>query len=390
MANNICPLPWMSIETSPIGTARPCCLARESIKDQTGTDMQISKHGIIEMFDSLYMQQIRQTMLAGGKPETCKLCWDEESVGRKSKRLSSIEKFKFTPDINTKPSLSFIDLKLGNQCNLKCRMCGSWSSSSWAEEEIAIDGDNSRAAVWLAQGQWPNESEKFWDDLEQVMPHILYMEITGGEPLMIKNHYRFLKQAVESGHSKHISIHYNTNGTLLPKQAMRDLWPHFKSVEMAFSIDDLNERFEYQRHPAKWDLVNHNMEQFWEHSKQHRNFTTQICCTVNMFNITNIQNVAYWIQSKPFDYVYLNLLHSDPVWSIKNLPDSVKQLVMSRIDLIKLSGDIRSQLVPILDFMHQPAEIELFTERKERIIKHDDYRKENFIAVFPELSELLC
>ena len=52
MANNICPLPWMSIETSPIGTARPCCLARESIKDQTGTDMQISKHGIIEMFDS--------------------------------------------------------------------------------------------------------------------------------------------------------------------------------------------------------------------------------------------------------------------------------------------------------------------------------------------------
>ena len=132
------------------------------------------------------------------------------------------------------------------------------------------------------------------------------------------------------------------------------------------------------------------MEQFWEHSKQHRNFTTQICCTVNMFNITNIQNIAYWIQSKPFDYVYLNLLHSDPVWSIKNLPDSVKQLVMSRIDLIKLSGDIRSQLVPILDFMHQPAEIALFTERKERIIKHDDFRKENLIAVFPELSELLC
>ena len=44
-------------------------------------------------------------------------------------------------------------------------MCGSWSSSSWAEEEIALDGDNSRAAVWLAQGQWPNVSEKFWDDL---------------------------------------------------------------------------------------------------------------------------------------------------------------------------------------------------------------------------------
>ena len=33
LPNTICMLPWISIEASPMGTARPCCLAREDIAD---------------------------------------------------------------------------------------------------------------------------------------------------------------------------------------------------------------------------------------------------------------------------------------------------------------------------------------------------------------------
>ena len=32
-----------------------------------------------------------------------------------------------------------LDLKLGNICNSKCRICTSFASSQWAKEEIAID-----------------------------------------------------------------------------------------------------------------------------------------------------------------------------------------------------------------------------------------------------------
>ena len=45
----------------------------------------------------------------------------------------------WSPD--SKPNLKFIDFKLGNVCNLKCRICGSWSSSKWAQEEMDY-GDN--------------------------------------------------------------------------------------------------------------------------------------------------------------------------------------------------------------------------------------------------------
>lgn len=34
-----CILPWVSIETSPIGTLRPCCLAEDELKDQFGSQV---------------------------------------------------------------------------------------------------------------------------------------------------------------------------------------------------------------------------------------------------------------------------------------------------------------------------------------------------------------
>ena len=37
LPNKICMLPWISIETSPIGTARPCCLAKDEITKTDGS-----------------------------------------------------------------------------------------------------------------------------------------------------------------------------------------------------------------------------------------------------------------------------------------------------------------------------------------------------------------
>ena len=43
---------------------------------------------------------------------------------------------------STGKELVFIDLKLGNICNLKCRICGSWSLTKWAKEELDYETDN--------------------------------------------------------------------------------------------------------------------------------------------------------------------------------------------------------------------------------------------------------
>jgi hypothetical protein len=40
--NQFCVLPWVSLETSPIGTVRPCCLAEEEIVDDAGNKFDLN------------------------------------------------------------------------------------------------------------------------------------------------------------------------------------------------------------------------------------------------------------------------------------------------------------------------------------------------------------
>jgi hypothetical protein len=99
--------------------------------------------------------------------------------------------------------LMFLDLKLGNICNLKCRICGSWSSSQFANEEIAqlpaAEKKQSHAYQMLKAGSWPRENNKFWNEIEHVLSDIRYIEFTGGEPFMIKEHFDMLQGIVNKG-----------------------------------------------------------------------------------------------------------------------------------------------------------------------------------------------
>lgn len=84
---------------------------------------------------------LRQQFLAQERPATCQRCWNEEDAGRTSKRMHTLNRLQHmiqdeSWDSQAKP-LQFLDLKLGNICNLKCRICGSWSSSTFAAEELA-------------------------------------------------------------------------------------------------------------------------------------------------------------------------------------------------------------------------------------------------------------
>ena len=60
LPEKICMLPWISIETSPIGTARPCCLALDEITRDNGTKYSLNENSLEEIYHSPYMQELRQ------------------------------------------------------------------------------------------------------------------------------------------------------------------------------------------------------------------------------------------------------------------------------------------------------------------------------------------
>ena len=101
----------------------------------------------------------------------------------------------------------FLDLKLGNICNLKCRICGSWSSNKWAQEEVQQNPKHI-AKKWLKDGQWPRKNPQFWENVDKLLPDIKYFEFTGGEPLVRKGIDKIINKSVENN----LMISLTTNG----------------------------------------------------------------------------------------------------------------------------------------------------------------------------------
>jgi MoaA/NifB/PqqE/SkfB family radical SAM enzyme len=394
--NKFCVLPWISLETSPIGTVRPCCLAEEEIVDDTGNKFDLNTASFVAIQNSGYMQNLRQDFLDQKQPQTCRKCWREERSGRTSKRMHTLDRLKhMLPDqawtADAKP-LMFLDLKLGNICNLKCRICGSWSSSTFAAEELdQLRGNEQKKASYhyqmLRQGAWPRENPLFWSEIDQVVDQIRYIEFTGGEPFMIQEHFNMLQGLIDRGIANQIEIHYNTNGTQWPEQG-EAIWQHFKTVEIAFSIDDVGQRFEYQRSNAVWADVEENIARFKQLRARNVNIQLQVCTTVNVFNVLYLEDVANWIDLQEFDFVYWNMMHEAYYFSISTLPESAKTAIASQLNASSVGDRARKEFDNIIDFMNRGASLDGNILRM-KIKDLDRKRQQDFSATEPEMAELI-
>lgn len=387
--NNICILPWISLETSPLGEIRACCMNTRSLT-KNGKHISLSDTTLSKAFNSDDMVELRSAFIRGEKPSSCNRCWNEEAAGRISKRQNSWYRLKhLVTDIDFTRSddgkLLFLDLKLGNICNLKCRICGSFSSSKWAQEELDIYPDNTTARQNLKLGRWPRESAEFWDDLNSYISNIRYMEFTGGEPFLIDEHFDLLQCAVDNGLAKDIEIHYNTNGTTFPQRGL-ELWQHFKLVEIALSIDDIGQRFEYQRYGANWDVVQNNLQKFRELRKNSNNIKLQLCLTVNVFNIWNLKEICKWIPKQKFNFVYFNVLHDAWYFSIRSLPVTAKEKVTNLYK--NYNGAYNKDVFGLLQFMNQGKSSD-GTDLLRVISESDIQRKQHLRNVIPELAGVL-
>jgi len=393
--NKFCVLPWVSLEASPIGTVRPCCLADDEIVDSNSVKFNLKSANFQEIQNSEYMYQLRQAFLAGEQPQTCRKCWSEERAGRTSKRMHTLDRLKhmgiskeWTQD--AKP-LMFLDLKLGNICNLKCRICGSWSSSQFAAEDIAQlprdEQKKSHAYTMLRAGAWPRDNPQFWNQIDSVVNHIRYIEFTGGEPFMIEEHFQMLQGIVDRGIAGQVEIHYNTNGTQYPKAA-ESIWKHFKTVEIAFSLDDVGERFEYQRSNAVWVEVCDNIDRFRDLKEIYPNIQLQVCTTVNVFNVRYLGDIAAWLERnrESFTFVYWNMMHDAWYFSIACLPDSAKTAIAEYLDSVETI--YRDEFDRIRDFMMRGASTDGFMTRM-KIADLDRKRDQDLMAVAPEFAKLI-
>ena len=107
-----------------------------------------------------------------------------------------------------------LELRLGNQCNLKCLTCWSVSSSLVYNERVDIVKkdilrDNELGwlePIWKEEiksvdnyniDEW-YETETFYSNIRKMAPNLRRLYTTGGEPTLIKANYKMLEMLLES------------------------------------------------------------------------------------------------------------------------------------------------------------------------------------------------
>jgi hypothetical protein len=373
MTDKICVLPWVHTEFTTDGTANPCCLYK-------GNPMgNLKQENFLDVWNGEPYKNLRREFLEGKQPSGCAMCWEGEEAGYQSKRLQDNKRFaKELEEIKERQSFiatdtpKYLDLKFGTLCNLKCRTCGSINSSKWQTDEKKLYGRilNKKDPLWIAK------NPSVWDELFEIMHTVEQMDFTGGEPFMIEEHFELLRRTVEAGHAEHISLHYNTNGTIRPPQKIFDLWKEFKSCEVMFSIDGIFKKFEYIRHPAKWDETWDNYNYF----KSLDWMYVQVCHTVSLYNIYYLDE---FVDMFGRENIYLNLLHFPRQYCVRNMPDVCKKQVEDKLINIPDMNNI-------ISFMNQEPNFDKldlgFLPVTERL---DGLRNECYSEIFPDFYRIL-
>jgi hypothetical protein len=444
-SKTFCALPWIHIATRPNGDARLCCVTNASgahtgdhtvglVKKEDGAPANFGRETPLEAFNNQYMRSVRKTMLEGKIPASCTKCFEEESNGVVSKRLWELYEWNrdgldFAELINNTdttgsvpPVIRYLDLRLGHTCNLKCVMCSPHDSSRWLQDYDKLMEKTQRIQVIKQVGfdkdyfnnTW-YEKPEFWDDIFEQIPNITQLYFAGGEPLMIKEHRRFLDEIIKRGYAKNISLRYNSNGIFVNEDII-NVWSQFKQVRYAFSIDSVGDRNHYIRFPTDWKDIEHSL-QLMDNTPD--NIHCAVACAVQVFNIKHIIDFAKWKLMQGYkkinkfkldEYetgggiINLHLLYIPTFLSARILPKEDKDEIALAFSNFKqwLWDNYRQddnfwKINPygwkrwegILKFVLAEDHSNLLPDFKEYTTNLDNIRNTDAKTVFPELSHIL-
>lgn len=235
----------------------PCCLYPATITKN------------LDFYNNPVLVSIRQQWDNNIIPTPCRGCSRHENSNRW---------YNDNGYTDTTVELIRLDYWVGDGCNLRCIICGPTVSSAWKEE------------LKIPLIERKNVCNDYWSKLD--LSKLKFIHFSGGEPLLSKEHIEFLNAIPIKSQ---VQLNYNTNGTILPTSKVLDLWAQFKLVQIDFSIDDICDRFEYQRYPAKWDQVTKNLQWYIDNSPVNCMFATNT--TVSILNQSNLPNLNEWLKS---------------------------------------------------------------------------------------------
>ena len=398
-SSTFCMYPWIHFHAYPNGSAYPCCMA----------DMQfpigdMRKNTIQEIWNQAPMKEIRRQMLNEQPVTACNRCYEQESTGFVSGRISANKHHGHL--INrvheTKPDgtldrfeLTYWDIRFSNLCNLSCRSCGHIFSSSWYKDQAKLAGPE-----WKKTHKVLNYAGRFetdaWDQLVEHIEHVEQIYFAGGEPLLMEEHYKILDELVRQK-KFNVRLVYNTNftHTNLKDKSVFEYWKLFDSVSIGASLDGSGRHGEYIRKGTEWNKIEQNRIDMMAICPKVDFYISPTLSIMNAWHLPDFHRD--WVERgliKPQD-LNVNILQDPPYYRIDIAPMKYKQQLrikyQEHLEWLKNQDPLERAsegFKSAINFMMATDNTHLIDTFWRKTHELDVIRSEQLLDVIPELHAL--
>ncbi len=411
-SKTFCAMPFVSTMVNSDGKFKYCCIAEGGSKNtdlQTdGKTLHVTNSTLLDAFNSDTVREVRKKMIAGEQVDACMKCDLQNKIGREgyrdmmtrewvwrigADRMDALVKEAMEKDGVIESSPVYLDLRLGNLCNFRCRMCNPYSSSSIAKEHFELWDKNPEykrvysseyggSPIHLKNQETWFESDMLWSQVEDMIPTLKKVYMTGGEPTLIENNYYFMEKCIEKGR-KDIVMFFNTNCSNLTEK-FTNVLSKFDRVDINASLDGFDTMNDYIRYPSHWHKISQNFEKLASMS----NINLGVSPVVQIYNIFDLDKIIDYVAdvNERFERkIFIDfLIDTHPKYlDIKILPTQIKEAAWNKLNDYILNN---KEKVEGHEMTKNSTYAILNLLKEERIVGSDIYL-ENFLSYTKILDE---
>lgn len=231
-----------------------------------------------------FLNQLRQENLAGQPSEACASCYRQERYTGTSLRTSSIQYYDHLDA--TTDALWSLDFNVDPICNAKCVICHNNLSSLWLAEDIKFGLD--RAMIIRTASS--SRASRVIESIDLAQLERIYFN--GGEPMLSDDPVRLLTKLRDMGRIGEVELGFHTNASIRPSDELVDLMRQCRRIMIFFSIDGVNEQFEYIRNPLTWSSVLDTVD--FVIGQDLPNLDLGSSCSIGMHNVEYVESWHQW------------------------------------------------------------------------------------------------
>jgi len=382
--DTFCMMTHKGFFVQPDRKIKPCCVFTDFdipvLYDESKT--------FDEMFNSPQFIDLRQKMDSGIIHKGCEGCFNGKTEMREG-----LNTFLFENDYNIlkhiipvdkkSTNIHYLDLRLSNLCNFKCRMCNETYSSSWAQEKQKLNIPISKL------NGISDLSDDYLDVIKDSIKDLKYLYLGGGEPFIMKETFELLNLLTTEQKSK-ITLALNTNLSTLYYKGLDilEMLGQFQSVYFNVSCDGIGKVGEYQRTGFDTLKFEHNVKKVLERKNKFKQFEIRFTYALGAVNIFHIPDFLSYIKQKfnlTEDNVGVEFIEWPWYYNIGNSSPKFKTKVKTFIDNLQINknSELFRRLSSYKSFIDQTFKINNPTNDINFINTIDNHRGDSLKETAP-------